>query len=120
MTGWATAHIKIHEQLKEKLTNQIEEASKYANAKEQNDGTIKCYFPGYSGNKIIEDVLKNVEHEKSAILEANNTTDSGTVTVIDKDGNEIDTFQGVEGARGHDAISDAEEKHGLRPPAKHI
>lgn len=117
MSGWATAHIET--QHPEKLKEAIENEYNSNQARTTRNGDVEAYSPGYEGNLVIKEAMKEVGYKEAVILEANDTTDSGKATVF-KNGEKIDEFEGYEGARGADAAGMANNEYNLRPPTGRI
>jgi len=112
MSGWKTATVEI-----EDVEDAVDEAvERRPEVKKLTYDTIG--MAGYEAPimKVVDEIIHGVDQGRILIIEANDTTDSGSGTLyeISEDGVEVKkTHYGYEGARAEDVRGYFEEHHDI-------
>lgn len=123
MTGWKTATIQTEKNIKTEIQNAL---SNREHATNYGDNAFR--LPGYEApiKKTVKQVIKEAELTKGkiAIINANDTTDSGTGTVYriqsPETVEELSSYKGYEGAMARDVTGQIREEHDINPHAGYI
>jgi hypothetical protein len=112
VSGWKTATVEI-----EDVSDEVDEAvERRPEVKKLTYDTIG--MAGYEAPimKVVDEIVDGVDQGRVLVIEANDTTDSGSGRLyeISEDGVEIkETHHGYEGARAQDVRGYFEEHHDI-------
>jgi len=123
MTGWKTATIQTEKNIETEIQNAL---SNQEHAVIRGDNAFR--LPGYVApiKKVVKQIINEAELTecKVAIIEADNTTDSGTGTVyLAKNPDnllKLSSYKGYEGAKAKDVAGRIRDEHGINPYTGHI